>query len=69
MTDLLLVAITMAIMAYAAYFIFMNDGDGNTRPDKTLFAMEEDRAAVPKKRSRFAPPPPPQAPPQGPRRD
>lgn len=65
MTDLLLVAITMAIMAYAAYFIFMNDGDGNTRPDKTLFAMEEDRAAVSKKRSRFPTPPSPQGPPSG----
>ena len=60
MTDLLLVAITMAIMGYAAYFVFVNDGDGNTRPDKTLFAMEEDRAIVPPKRwGRFTPQPPP----------
>ena len=39
--------------------------DGNARPDKTLFAMEEDRAAMPKRRSRFATPPPPQGPPPG----
>lgn len=62
MTDLLLVVITMAITAYAAYFTYMNDGDGNARPDKTLFAMEEDKAVV-KKRGRFPTPPPPPGPP------
>lgn len=68
MTDLLLVAITMAIIVYAAFFIQQNDGDGNARPDKTLFAMEEDRAAAAKKRSRFpAPPQPRDTPPTAPR--
>jgi hypothetical protein len=65
MTDLLLIAVTMLVIVYASYFIYTNDGDGNARPDKTLFAMEEDRAAVPKKRSRFATPPPPQGPSPG----
>lgn len=66
MTDLLLVAITMAVIIYAAFFIQQNDSDGNARPDKTLFAMEEDRAAVSKKRSRFPTPPPPQGKPTSP---
>lgn len=42
MTDLLLVIATMAAVIYAAYFISQNDGEGNTRPDKTLMAMVED---------------------------
>jgi len=68
MTDLLLVVITMAIIAYAAFFIQQNDGDGNARPDKTLFAMEEDKAVAVKTRGRFPTPPPPPGPPPGARR-
>ncbi len=58
MTDLLVVLLAMIVVAYAAYFIRKNDGAGNSRPDKTLFAMEEDVAVAPKRRGRFAPTPP-----------
>lgn len=67
MSDLAMVLFTMVIVLYATYFIRENDGDGNARPDKTLFAMEEDKAVV-KKRGRFPTPPPPQSPPPGARR-
>jgi len=53
MTDLLLVLFTMGIVVYAGYFISMNDADGNTRPDKTLMAMAEDRAPRTKKWGNF----------------
>lgn len=62
MTDLLMVLITMMVVIYASYFIRENGSDGNARPDKTLFAMEEDKALVAKRTGRFpmppAPPPP-----------
>jgi hypothetical protein len=44
MSDFLAVALTMVGLVYLAWFVFKNDGDANARPDKTLLAMEEDKA-------------------------
>jgi hypothetical protein len=43
MSDFLIVVMTMVGLAYAAWFIYRNDGEGNTRPDKTFMAMVEDK--------------------------
>ncbi|MCC6469147.1 MAG: hypothetical protein IT563_12580 [Alphaproteobacteria bacterium] len=43
MSDFLIVVATMAGLAYTAWFVYCNDGEGNTRPDKTLMAMVEDK--------------------------
>ncbi len=66
MTDLALVLFTMAVVLYATYFIRENDRDGNARPDKTLFAMKEDKLPEVKKWGQFRPasPLPPARPPR-----